>query len=55
MFPTLTEDQQREVVAAVASAPRDRVKVWVDLTNAPHAVVLAPLVVPSGRAATPSR
>ena len=25
-------------------SPRDRVKVWVDLTNAPHAVVLAPLV-----------
>ena len=32
--------QQREVVAAVASARATGVRVWVDLTNAPHAVVL---------------
>ena len=31
-------------VAAVASARTTGVRVWVDLTNAPHAVVLAPLV-----------
>ena len=51
MFPTLDEAAQREVVAAVRAASlaaacvgAPPVRVWIDLTNSPHAVIFAPLV-----------